>query len=187
MTASRRTRILMVTAGLLAVMGPLTSCSSSDSGSAKATGTYEKPPVTPANADGCRDAGKAAAVNSAPSVNVPDDLAKAPFATDDIPGCGPLVKSGDTVWVGYVLKSGASGKVVDDSWKAGTPLNFVLGQGQVIKGWDKGIPGMRVGGRRTLVIPAKYGYGAAGNPPAIAKNDTLIFVIDALATVPAKK
>lgn len=181
MTATRRTRLRMLPAALLLAPLLLAACGSSDSSSA--TGSISKPPVTPANAKGCRDAAAAAAINEAPTVTIPEDVKKAPFATDEIPGCGPVIKKGDTIWVGYVLKSAASGKVVDDSWKSGTPLNVTLGEGQVIEGWDRGLVGMRVGGRRVLVIPPQYGYGKAGNPPVIAKNDTLVFVVDALASV----
>ena len=79
----------------------------------------------------------------------------------------------------YVGISWSTGKQFDASWDRGAqPFQFPLGQGQVISGWDEGIPGMKVGGRRILVIPPDQGYGAAGAPPDIAPNETLVFVVD---------
>jgi len=77
--------------------------------------------------------------------------------------------------VHYTLIAWSTGKVVDSSWDGGSPATFPLGQ--VIKGWQEGIPGMKVGGRRLLVIPPDLGYGAAGGG-AIGPNETLIFVVD---------
>jgi FKBP-type peptidyl-prolyl cis-trans isomerase len=72
------------------------------------------------------------------------------------------------------------GKQFDASWdrKPATPFDFTIGQGAVIAGWDEGVPGMKVGGRRVLVIPADKAYGAAGSPPTIPANAPLIFVVD---------
>jgi peptidylprolyl isomerase len=83
--------------------------------------------------------------------------------------------------VQYVLATYSAGKVIQSSW-TGQPFSFVLGEGQVIPGWDKGVVGMRVGGRRELIIPPNLGYGATPPPGAqgIAANDTLVFVIDLL-------
>jgi peptidylprolyl isomerase len=75
-----------------------------------------------------------------------------------------------------------NGKVFDASWKRHEPFKFVLGQGQVIAGWDKGVAGMRVGGRRELIIPAAEAYGKEGKPPAIPPNSPLVFVVDLLGT-----
>ena len=81
----------------------------------------------------------------------------------------------------YVLATYSAGKVIQSSWTS-QPFTFTLGQGQVIPGWDQGVPGMHEGGRRELIIPPSLGYGA--NPPqgaqGIAANDTLVFVIDLL-------
>jgi peptidylprolyl isomerase len=99
--------------------------------------------------------------------------------SDVVVGTGAEAKTGDKVTVQYVGQLFGGGKEFDTSWKKGrTPFEFTIGQGQVIAGWDQGIPGMKVGGRRVLVIPADLGYGAAGSPPTIPANAPLIFVVD---------
>ena len=80
----------------------------------------------------------------------------------------------------YVGVNYADGKQFDASWDNGQPFSFQLGSGQVIKGWDQGIAGMKVGGRRELIVPPDLGYGAQGSPPAIGPNETLVFVVDLL-------
>jgi peptidylprolyl isomerase len=99
--------------------------------------------------------------------------------SDVVVGKGALAKNGDKVTVEYVGQLFADGKEFDTSWKKGAaPFEFTLGQSQVIQGWDQGVLGMQVGGRRVLVIPADLAYGAAGSPPAIPANAPLIFVVD---------
>jgi peptidylprolyl isomerase len=88
------------------------------------------------------------------------------------------VKAGQTATVDYVGVSFSTGQEFDASWDRGEPFPFPLGGGQVIQGWDQGVEGMKVGGRRELVIPPDLGYGPQGSPPAIAPNETLVFVID---------
>ena len=98
---------------------------------------------------------------------------------DIVEGKGPAAKSGDTVDVQYVGVSYSTGKQFDASWDRGTdPFSFPLGGGQVIPGWDQGVAGMKVGGRRELVIPSELAYGPQGSPPAIGPDETLVFVID---------
>ena len=99
---------------------------------------------------------------------------------DLIVGTGPEAKAGDTVTVNYVGVLFKGGKVFDASWNRKEPFTFTLGKGQVIPGWDQGIVGMKVGGRRELVIPAPLAYGVKGSPPAIPPNATLVFVVDLL-------
>ncbi len=94
------------------------------------------------------------------------------------PGAGKAAADGANLTVQYVGVSCASGKQFDASWDRKKALPFTLGAGQVIPGWDQGVKGMKVGARRLLWIPASLAYGAAGHPPDIAPNDTLIFVID---------
>ena len=98
---------------------------------------------------------------------------------DLVTGKGPAVKAGQTLAVQYVGVLFRTGKQFDASWDhGGTPFSFPLGGGQVIPGWDKGLVGMHVGGRRELIIPAALAYGAQGQPPTIPPNSPLIFVVD---------
>ncbi|MFE5242889.1 MULTISPECIES: FKBP-type peptidyl-prolyl cis-trans isomerase [unclassified Streptomyces] len=94
-------------------------------------------------------------------------------------GDGPVAQAGQTVSVHYVGVAFSTGEEFDASWNRGTPLQFQLGAGQVIQGWDKGVQGMKVGGRRQLTIPAHLAYGDRGaGGGAIAPGETLIFVCD---------
>ena len=103
---------------------------------------------------------------------------------DLIVGTGATAKDGSQVSVNYVGKLYSNGKIFDASWKD-TPGKafgpFQLGAGAVIKGWDQGLVGMKVGGRRELIIPPALAYGATGSPPTIPKDATLVFVVDLLA------
>ncbi|WP_306326212.1 FKBP-type peptidyl-prolyl cis-trans isomerase [Streptomyces venezuelae] len=98
--------------------------------------------------------------------------------TDIWAGDGEEAKPGDMVNVHYVGVSFGTGEEFDASWNRGAPLEFRLGAGQVIAGWDQGVKGMKVGGRRQLVIPAHLAYGDRGAGSKIAPGETLIFVCD---------
>ncbi|MFF7364544.1 FKBP-type peptidyl-prolyl cis-trans isomerase [Streptomyces sp. NPDC008125] len=93
-------------------------------------------------------------------------------------GDGAVAGDGDNVSVHYVGVAFSTGEEFDSSWNRGTPLRFKLGSGMVIKGWDQGVKGMKVGGRRQLIIPAHLAYGDRGAGQAIAPGETLIFVCD---------
>jgi peptidylprolyl isomerase len=95
-----------------------------------------------------------------------------------VEGSGEEAKRGDEVSVQYVGVDYKSGKEFDSSWSRSEPFSFTLGKSEVIPGWDQGVEGMKVGGRRELIIPPELGYGKAGSPPAIPPNETLVFVID---------
>jgi peptidylprolyl isomerase len=97
---------------------------------------------------------------------------------DEIEGTGEVATAGCTVRAHYVGVSFSTGEEFDASWNRGAPLDFRLGVGQVIPGWDQGIVGMRVGGRRRLVIPPHLAYGSRGAGSAIGPDETLIFVVD---------
>jgi peptidylprolyl isomerase len=101
--------------------------------------------------------------------------------TDVTEGDGPEATKGSTVSVHYVGVSFSTGEEFDASWNRGSTLEFTLGAGQVIKGWDMGVQGMKVGGRRKLVIPPHLAYGSRRPSPAIKPNETLIFVVDLVA------
>jgi peptidylprolyl isomerase len=99
---------------------------------------------------------------------------------DLIVGDGPEARAGKTVTVNYVGILFHGGETFNTSWRRKEPFSFTLGSGQVMPGWDLGLVGMRVGGRRELVIPAQLAYGASGSLPAIPPNAPLVFVVDLL-------
>jgi peptidylprolyl isomerase len=101
--------------------------------------------------------------------------------TDLTVGDGPEAKAGNRVAVHYVGVAHSTGEEFDASYNRGQPLQFGLGAGQVIQGWDQGVQGMKVGGRRRLVIPPHLGYGDRGAGGVISGGETLIFVVDLLA------
>jgi peptidylprolyl isomerase len=100
---------------------------------------------------------------------------------DIVKGKGPGAKAGDTVTVNYVGVNFSNGVEFDSSWDSGAPFPVQLGTGAVIEGWDKGLVGVKKGGRRMLTIPPEMGYGAEGYPPDIPPNETLVFVIDVVS------
>ncbi len=116
-------------------------------------------------------------VVTVPETEIPTELVK----IDDAVGDGIEATPGSDVSVHYVGVSWSTGEQFDASWDRMEPFRFGLGAGQVIDGWDRGVAGMRVGGRRTLHIPPHMGYGSQGAGGAIAPNETLIFVVDLLA------
>lgn len=102
---------------------------------------------------------------------------------DLVTGSGEQVKEGDTVRVHYT-GTFTDGTTFDSSRESGVPFDFVLGEGKVIKGWDIGVKGMRVGGRRKLTIPSQFAYGERGIEGVIPPNSTLIFDIEVLDVNP---
>ncbi|MFF0743593.1 FKBP-type peptidyl-prolyl cis-trans isomerase [Streptomyces sp. NPDC004111] len=113
-----------------------------------------------------------------PEGDIPTDLE----IQDLWEGDGAEAKAGDYVKVHYVGVAFSTGEEFDASWNRGTPLEFQLGAGQVIKGWDQGVQGMKVGGRRRLTIPARLGYGDRGaGGGVIAPGEALIFVCDLIS------
>jgi peptidylprolyl isomerase len=111
-----------------------------------------------------------------PGPEAPSDL----VVTEITEGDGAEATSGSTVSVHYVGVAHSTGEEFDASYNRGTPLEFRLGIGQVIQGWDQGVAGMKVGGRRQLVIPPHLGYGDRGAGGVIQPGETLIFVVDLL-------
>ncbi|MGX7706473.1 FKBP-type peptidyl-prolyl cis-trans isomerase [Methylobacterium sp. Gmos1] len=102
---------------------------------------------------------------------------------DTVVGTGPQPKAGQTVnvhYTGWLYQDGQKGKKFDSSLDRGQPLSFAVGTGQVIKGWDEGLSTMKVGGKRTLVIPPDLGYGARGAGGVIPPNATLMFDVELL-------
>jgi len=102
---------------------------------------------------------------------------------DSKPGTGASPRAGQTVvvhYTGWLYENGAKGKKFDSSVDRNEPFEFPIGQGRVIKGWDEGVASMKIGGKRTLIIPASLGYGARGAGGAIPPNATLIFDVELL-------
>ena len=123
------------------------------------------------------DLSPAGTAGKAPTVVVPSGSPPTQLESADlITGTGPAAKTGDVLTVQYVLATYSSHKTVQSSWTS-QPFTFTLGQG-VIQGWDDGVVGMKVGGRRELIVPPSLGYGASSPGSGIAANDTLVFIID---------
>jgi peptidylprolyl isomerase len=179
---SRRRRYLLIT--LMGAALALSACGSSGSPSSSATTSTANghtaasiggiAPIPAAQRSPTGQAG------TAPPVVVPSTAPPTLLeATDLIVGKGAAAAAGDTLTVQYILATYSTHDVVQSSWHS-QPFKFALGEGQVIPGWDKGLVGMRVGGRRELIIPPSLGYGDQSPGPGIAANDTLVFVIDLL-------
>ena len=166
-------RLIAVLAALLAALA-LVACGGDDGdGDSAATQATEQPaPETETEAADLTDT-SAKPVIPKPSGSPPNKLQ----VEDIVKGKGPAAKNGDTVSMEYVGMAFSTGEEFGSSWEGATLPPFQLGTGSVIPGWDKGIVGMRVGGRRKLVIPPELAYGTAGQGP-IGPNETLIFVVD---------
>ncbi|MHB1969167.1 MAG: FKBP-type peptidyl-prolyl cis-trans isomerase [Acidimicrobiales bacterium] len=108
---------------------------------------------------------------------VPRDL----LVEDLVVGAGEPIRAGQTAVVHYVGVAHSTGVEFDASWNRGETFEFPVGAGWVIPGWDQGVAGMRVGGRRRLVIPSHLGYGERGAGAVIAPGETLLFVVDLVA------
>ena len=114
-----------------------------------------------------------------PEVDFPDGPPPQDLqVVDEVLGDGTEAKAGMTVSAHYVGVAFSTGEEFDASWNRGKPLDFRLGAGQVIAGWDQGIQGMKVGGRRRITIPPRLGYGDRGAGAVIKPGETLIFVVD---------
>jgi peptidylprolyl isomerase len=157
--------LTIVACAALAIAG----CGGDDDTSSDSTGASE---ATTAEAP---------AMKTKPKVSVPSGAPPAQLEIKELEeGTGVEAKSGDQVTVQYVGVNYKNGKEFDSSWSRNEPFPFTLGAGEVIPGWDQGVEGMKVGGRRELIIPPELGYGESGYPPAIPPNETLVFVIDLL-------
>ncbi len=118
-------------------------------------------------------------MNEKPEIDFPGGEPPADLEiTEIVEGEGTEAAAGDVAHVHYVGVAFSSGEEFDSSWNRGEPLSFRLGVGQVIRGWDEGIQGMKIGGRRQLVIPSHLAYGDRGAGGVIAPGEALIFVCD---------
>lgn len=162
-------------AGVLA--GALAGC-----GSSTATGVEPAPQAGATEASIATTPKPPPAISTKPVVVVPKGAPPTKLVTKDIVvGSGQTATAGSTVTVNYVGVLYKTGKEFDSSWQRNQPFTTPLTPGSVIPGWVQGIPGMKVGGRRELIIPPSLAYGAKGSPPTIPPNSTLVFVVDLLA------
>ena len=123
------------------------------------------------------------APNTKPDVTIPNNEPPTELIIEDIEiGDGDEAVAGQNVTVHYVGVAWSNGQEFDSSWNRNDTFDFGLGRQQVIAGWDQGVAGMKVGGRRKLTIPPHLGYGARGAGGAIGPNETLVFVVDLIAT-----
>ena len=114
-----------------------------------------------------------------PEISIPDGPPPTELVVEDLTvGSGPEARAGQRVDVHYVGVSWSDGKQFDASWDRRATFDFKLGGGEVIQGWDQGVAGMKVGGRRRLTIPPGLGYGSRGAGGVIKANETLVFVVD---------
>ncbi|CAB4549979.1 unannotated protein [freshwater metagenome] len=138
--------------------------SMSDSGMSDSGSSASALPVVSANA------------GEAPSISAPSGTPPAELTTSDvIVGTGAEVLPTSTLTVHYTLMAWSTGQIIESSWDGGQPATFPLAN--VVEGWQKGLPGAKVGGRRLLILPPEMGYGPAGSGP-IGPNETLIFAVD---------
>jgi peptidylprolyl isomerase len=137
-------------------------------------------PATTSAAEPAGAADAAVDTSTKPEVETPTDLPDQLVSEDIVEGDGPTAEPGSLVTVQYVGVDADTGEEFDSSWDRGEPFSFQLGGGEVIRGWDEGVEGMKVGGRRELIIPPDLAYGKQGSPPAIAPGATLVFVVDLL-------
>jgi peptidylprolyl isomerase len=179
-------RLRNLTAAVLSASAlVLASCSSS----ASTTATTAPPTTVPANVGPSAppttvatvpvaDPSPAGTSGTKPTIVVPPGAAPTQLQISDlIVGTGAAVAAGDKVSAQYVLATYSTGKEIQSSW-GGQPIGVTLAEGQVIPGWVQGLVGMRVGGRRELVIPPSLGYGTNSPGGGVASNDTLVFIVD---------
>jgi peptidylprolyl isomerase len=168
----------------------LAACSSSSSSSGAAAGAGTGGGTTSTTSAGTTgssggggsvpDVANATNLQVAPAISAGTPPAPTSLVTKDlVVGSGATATPTSTVKVQYVGANYADGKVFDSSWSRGSAATFPLNQ--VIPGFAQGIVGMKVGGRRVIVIPSSLGYGAAGSPPAVGPNENLVFVVDLTA------
>jgi peptidylprolyl isomerase len=181
-TVRRETSILAVLAALM-LMPALAGCG----GGSSTTSTSPTTTSSSSNASEGQEGqgeGNSSLENGGftkPEVKVPSGPPPKKLVKKELrKGKGATAKAGDEITVQYVGVGYESGEQFDASWDRGEPFTFHLGAGEVIPGWDQGIVGMKVGGRRELIIPPELAYGAAGSPPVIGPDETLIFVVDLL-------
>jgi FKBP-type peptidyl-prolyl cis-trans isomerase len=174
--------IIACLALLLAGCGSDSSSTTAGGGEDSTTAGKTEESAAPEESAAAAKKGEAAAKKKTkPKVEVPKGAPPQELVIKDLEeGSGPEAKPGDEVTLDYVGVNYKTGKQFDASWDRGEPFTFALGEGLVVEGWEKGIPGMKPGGRRELIIPPDMGYGYSrieGIPP----GSTLVFVVDMIS------
>ena len=173
---NRRRIPVLLTIAAIAVAG----CGS-DKKSDTASSASSTPATDPAGVPGKPPGPISTDTKTKPKIPTPSGTPPTALkVVDVVKGKGRAAKPGDALTMQYVGTSWSTGQEFDASWDRGQPFQFQLGAGMVIPGWDKGLVGIKPGGRRELVIPPNLGYGPQGHPPAIGPNETLVFVVDAV-------
>lgn len=174
----KRLTLILLACLALAVAG----CGSDDDSSSSSESTASTEATTTESSSPSKESKSEGGEKTKPKVIVPTGPPPKKLEIKEIEkGTGKAAKPGDTVTVQYVGVGYDSEEEFDSSWSRNEPYAFPLGGGEVIAGWDQGVSGMKVGGRRELIIPPNLAYGPEGRPPVIGPNETLIFVIDLLA------
>ena len=172
-------RPVLLLIAVLAVLG-VSACGDDDGNSSGGGGVSGQPKQDQTETTPPEDALKDTSTKPVipkPTGTPPRKLVK----QDIVKGKGPAAKPGNTVTVKYVGVNFSNGQEFDSSWDSGATFPVQLGAGMVIEGWDKGLVGVKKGGRRMLTIPPEMGYGSEGYPPSIPPNETLVFVIDVVS------
>lgn len=170
-------KLLLIIGACLALL-VVAGCGSDDSTTSSSTPESTEEASAPEEAGGSEET-ESTAKKTKPKVTVPNGPPPKSLVVKDLEkGTGAEVQGGDVLKVNYVGVNYKSGKEFEASWDRGEPIAFPLGENVVIPGWERGLKGMKVGGRRELIIPPDLAYGSAGSPPAIPPNETLIFVLD---------
>lgn len=168
-----------MTAILVGALLVFAGCGDDDSSDEGTTAATEQ--TTGGEANGAVEKSGDASDRTKPEVTVPDGEPPAELVENElIEGTGAEATKGDEVTVQYVGVGFESEEEFDSSWSRNEPFSFPPGAGEVIPGWEQGVEGMKVGGRRELIIPSELAYGSTGSPPAIGPNEALIFVVDLL-------
>jgi FKBP-type peptidyl-prolyl cis-trans isomerase len=173
-----RMRKLLLIIGACLALFVVAGCGSDDSTTSSSTPESTEEASAPEEAGGSEET-ESTAKKTKPKVTVPNGAPPKSLVVKDIEkGTGAEVQEGDVLKVNYVGVNYKSGEEFEASWDRGEPIAFPLGEHVVIPGWERGLKGMKVGGRRELIIPPDLAYGSAGSPPTIPPNETLIFVLD---------
>jgi len=167
----------LIACGLAALSLFAAGCGNDSSGASEEDLNFDTQETQPAGEAAAAPVG---ADRAKPKIEIPKGKPPAKLKSEDlIAGKGAAAESGQSLSVNYVGVSYSTGQEFDTSFGR-EPLQFELGAGGVIPGWDQGLEGMKVGGRRKLTIPGDLAYGPQGQPPDIKPNETLVFVIDLL-------